>query len=161
MKACVSVSILMPNETNTQNRVSLVPISGRSFQSHIPFWDRQVAHCGASRKELWRDLKLNMTVHCVVNKQINSGSKSHPHAVSSDGSLRNLVGQLLKTAAAPHVGQARHTERFSSLMKLLSMSCMLYNQNKLLPLKSQYTSFFILKKKRKKRLVSNGTVRTS
>ena len=55
-----------------------------------------------------------------------------------------------KTEAVSRVGQTGHTEQFPSLMKLFLISCMLYNQNTLLPLKSQYTSFFILKKKKKR-----------
>jgi hypothetical protein len=60
-------------------------------------------------------------------------------------------GQLIKTETVSRVGQTWHTEQFPYLMKLFFISSMLYNQNTLLPLKSQYTSFFILKKKKKER----------
>lgn len=62
------------------------------------------------------------------------------------------------TEAVAHVGQTQNTQQFPSLMKLLSYFLyVLYNQNTLLPLKPQYTLIFHTEKK----LVANGTVRTS
>lgn len=37
----------------------------RSFKGHVPPWDWQIAHCCESPKELWRELKLNITVNCI------------------------------------------------------------------------------------------------
>lgn len=71
-EGCVSVAF--HSEAKWNSKPSLFqPLQGGSFQGHIPLWDWQIAHCCESPKELWRELKLNITVNYALNKQIHSG----------------------------------------------------------------------------------------
>ena len=73
MRACGSVA--SRSDSNRNSKPSLFqPLQGGSFKDHRPLSDWQMAHCCESPKELWRELKLTITVNCALNKQINSGS---------------------------------------------------------------------------------------
>lgn len=80
--------------------------------------------------------------------------------MSSDGPFRNLIDQLIKLKRFLMLARLGSTEQFPSLMKLLFYFLYIVQSKHTTTSKSQHTSFFILKKE-KKRLVANGTVRTS